>query len=111
MKGIFKLIKWLVVLAVAVGAAVGASYVGARATAGKLLGSHAPFTGRQVELAWQGTERLRGNPRAWIFTYRRSNVPGVASATIYVSLTGELLATAPQDLHARIEAWERARLP
>lgn len=111
MQGLARLLKWLIGLAAVGAVLLGISYVGARATAGKLLGSEPPFSGREVELAWKGTPDLSGSPRAWVITYHASRLPGVRSAKIYVSLTGELIATSPRDLDVRLDAWERAKEP
>lgn len=110
MQAVFKLIKWLLLAAIVGAVLLGVSYLGARATAGKLVGPNPPLFDRQAELAWKGVEGLRGNPRGWILRYR-SRLPGVPRATIYVSLTGELIATSPPDLDTRLEAWDRARQP
>lgn len=111
MQGLSRLLKWLLLAAVVGGAVLGVSYIGARTTAGKLLGPNPPLGSRGTVLAWKGAEGLRGSPRAWVFTYRASQLPGVPRARIYVSLTGELIATTPPDLDLRLEAWDRAREP
>jgi hypothetical protein len=87
------------------------SYAGARLAAGRLVGTGKPLAGRETQFAFKGVERLPGRPRAWVFTYSISQLPGVARATIYVSPTGAILAMQPADLDARIDAWERAREP
>lgn len=109
MRGFSRLLKWLLLAAVVGGVALGVSYLGARATAGKLLGPNPPLRSRATELAWNGAEGLRGSPRVWVFTYRASQLPGVPRARIYVSLTGELIATTPPDLDLRLDAWDKAR--
>ncbi|HET7040121.1 MAG TPA: hypothetical protein VFH97_09540, partial [Gemmatimonadales bacterium] len=84
---------------------------GARATAGKIVGSTPPLSDRSVTLAWKGVPELRGNPRAWVVRYGRTQLPGVRSAVIYVSLTGKLITMRPVDLDQRLEAWEKAQQP
>lgn len=102
----------IVVLLAIVGGALGLlSYVGARAAAGKILGPNQPVGDRSAEFAWGGVASLPDRPRAWVFTYHSSQLPGVASAQIVVSPTGEVLAMQPADLDLRVEAWERTRLP
>lgn len=112
-----KLFKLLVLL-IGVGLLLYAgSYAGARFTAGKVVGSTPPLSGRSIVFqGWRppsfaGVAELPGQPRAWVISYARTDLPGVRSATIYVSPTGKLIATRPRDLAARIEAWERAQEP
>lgn len=106
-----RVLKWLFILAVVAGGLAVMSYAGARVTAGKLIGPNRPVTGRTIEFAFEGAAQLPGKPRAWIFTYRQSRLPGVGYVQIFVSPTGNLIATVPSDLEQRLEAWERARLP
>lgn len=102
----------LLVLVVLVAAALGTtSYVGARATAGKLLGNDPPMSDRTITFAFRGVPDLPGQPRAWIITYAKTRLPGVRTATVYVSPRGRLLATKPKDLDVRLEAYEKALEP
>ena len=106
--------RWLKLLALLVLAAVvlgAASYAGARATAGKVVGNDPPMWERTITFAYQGVPDLPGNPRAWVITYRHTRLPGVRSATIYVSIRGKLLATHPKDLDVRLEAYDKALEP
>jgi hypothetical protein len=106
-----KLVKLLLLL-LAVGALLGlTSYVGARATAGKLVGSDPPLTKRSITFAYQGVPDLPGRPRAWVIHYDRTRLPGIRRATIYVSPTGALITTKPKDLATRIEAYRRSLEP
>jgi hypothetical protein len=108
---VFRLLKWLVMLA-AIAAMLGAaSYAGARFTTGRLVGPTPPLSGREIRFEFKGVEELPGRPRAWVFTYGASRLPGVRSARIYVSPTGRLIATRPADLDLRLEAWEKAQQP
>lgn len=106
-----RLLKWIVVLGAISGLAMGASYVGARAAAGKFLGPEPPLTGREVSLKLGGVDDLEGNPRAWVFTYTQSQLPGVRSAVIYLSLTGKIIQTRPRNLDLILDAWTRAQEP
>ena len=106
-----RLFKWLMMLGTLAGVLAGMSYVGARATAGKLLGIDSPLSNRTVEFAFVGVTGLRANPRAWVFTFRSSELPGVARAQIYISPTGKLLATQPADLELRLERLARSKMP
>ena len=106
-----RLIKWIIVLAMIGGLAYGASYVGARAAAGKLLGPEPPLTGRSVAFAFKGVQDMTDTPRLWVFTYTRSQLPGVSRAVIYVSPTGKIVRTEPANLEALVDAWEKAQEP
>lgn len=106
-----KLFKVVAVLALVAGLLTAASYLGARARAGGLLGSNPPVGNRSIDFAFSGVASVRGNPRAWVFTYRSSQLPGVSGIRIYISPTGKLLGTEPPDLERRLEAYERAREP
>ena len=102
-------LKLLVVLAFVGGLVALGSYAGARATAGKLLGSDPPVSERSVRFAFSGVEDLPNKPRAWVFTYGRNEL-GVRSVEIYISPSGTVLGTRPRNLVARLEAYE-AREP
>lgn len=106
-----RLIRWIILLAIVGGLAYGGSYVGARAAAGKFLGPEPPLTGRQVAFAFKGAEGLEGKPRVWVFTYTRSELPGVSRAVIYLSPTGQILKTVPANLDVLMDAWEKAQEP
>lgn len=106
-----KLLRWLLFLLIVGGVAAAASYAGARATAGKLLGQQPPASDRRTRFAFRGVPELPGTPRAWIITYGRTSLPGVRTVTIYVSITGQLLATRPRNLAERLDAYEQSREP
>jgi hypothetical protein len=108
---VFKLIKWLFLLAFVGTLLSSASYAAARLRAGQIVGSNPPLSGRTVDFAFKGVEDLTGNPRAWVVTYRSSQLPGVRGAKVFISPTGKLIGTVPPDLGRRIEAWERSREP
>lgn len=107
----FKLIKWLFLLAFVATLLSGASYAAARFRVGQMVGSTPPLSGRTIGFAFTGVENLSGKPRVWVFTYRSSELPGVRGAKVYVSPTGKLIATVPADLGRRIEAWEKSKEP
>ncbi|HWP38010.1 MAG TPA: hypothetical protein VNL18_10705 [Gemmatimonadales bacterium] len=106
-----RLFKWLLLAALLCAAFVIYSYLGARITAGKVLGPNPPVSDRTIEFAFDGVPDLQGRPRAWVITYRASRLPGVRRVQIYVSPMGELIATRPADLSTRLDAWEKSRLP
>lgn len=87
-------------------ALAGASYAGARFTAGRLVGPNpsttlGPLSNR---FAFEGVPSLSGKPRAWVLAYPNATGFGRGGAEIYVSVTGDLLGTRPKDLGARLEA-------
>lgn len=92
----------LLVIGTALG---GASYAGARFTAGKLVGlgptTLGPLTTR---FAFTGISNLPAKPRGWVLAYPNASGFGRGGAEIYVSATGNLLGTRPKDLAARLEA-------
>ena len=108
MSRIFKLLLIVGVISVTL---VGISWIGARATAGNLLGLRPPLSNRTMEFAFDGVPGIRGNPRAWVITYASSTLPGVKKAEIVVSPTGRLLGTSPPDLDVRLAQWEKSKLP
>ena len=87
------------------------SYMGARFTAGRMLGADPPLTGRTIVFAYNGAPQLPGKQRVWVFTYNRSKLPGVYRAQIFISFNGRVVATRPVDLNDRLAAWEKTRLP
>ena len=87
------------------------SYLGARFTAGQLLGNDPPLTGRTVKFHFKGVPNQPGNPRAWVFTYTQSKLPNTARAELVISFNGRLIATRPADLRERLFAYEKTRLP
>lgn len=83
----------------------GASYAGARFTAGKLVGPNPTTLGPlDARFAFTGVPNLPGKPRAWVLAYPNATGLGRGGAEIYVSVTGDLLGTRPRDLGARLEA-------
>ena len=93
-------------LLLVIGAALGgASYAGARFTAGKLVGpGPSPLGALTSRFAFEGVPGLPSKPRAWVLAYPNATGFGRGGAEIYVSVTGDLLGTRPKDLGARLEA-------
>ena len=99
----FRLVKIILALGLVVGLLYGASYAGSRAAAGKVVGPNPTFMGeRDIELNLKGVEELEGHPRAWVYTYGPTELPGVATATIYVTLEGKVIRTRPRNLAERV---------
>jgi len=85
-------------------ALAGASYAGARFTAGKLVGPNPTTLGPlTTRFAFTGIPNLPAKPRAWVLAYPNASGFGRGGAEIYVSITGDLLGTRPKDLGARLE--------
>jgi hypothetical protein len=82
----------------------GASYAGARFTAGKMIGPNNPLGPLEARFAFAGVPDLPSKPRAWIMAYPSARGYGRSGAEIYVSPTGKLLGTKPRDLGRRIES-------
>jgi hypothetical protein len=92
-------------LLVIVSALAGASYAGARLTAGRLIGPEPNgFGSATTHFAVSGIRALRAKPRGWVVAYPHATGFGQTGAEIYVSPTGHLLGTRPADLAQRIEA-------
>jgi hypothetical protein len=106
-----KLIKLLFLVAV-LGAVAGlVSYIGARATVGKMVGNDPPLTARTISFAYQGEPDLPGKPRVWVFQYDQTRLPGVRRVTIYVSISGKIVSMKPKDLDRRLDAYARSLEP
>jgi len=99
----FRLLKFIIGIGLILGLVAGYSYAGSRFAAGRVLGPSPTFMGqRKIELNLKGVEELDGNPRAWVYTYGPTQLPGVNTATIYVSLEGKLIRTRPRNLAERV---------
>ena len=90
-------------LLVIAAALVGASYAGARFTAGRLMGPE-PKGRSTIHFAFNGIPALPSKPRGWIVAYPFATEFGSHGAEIYVSPVGRLIGTRPADLARRVEA-------
>jgi hypothetical protein len=108
MERFFKFV--LVVCGLAVGFAA-YSYLGARMTVGQILGTESPLSQRSIHFEYHGVPSLPGHPRAWVFTYRHTQLPGTPVAQFFVSYNAQIIATRPPDLRQRIDRWQKARMP
>ena len=98
----------LLIVAVVVAIAVGASWALASNTVSDVLGEPPPQTGRShLTLYWQGAPALKDHARAWLFAYQGTRVPGAPNIRIYVSLAGKLLRVEPGDLPVRLKSMRR----
>jgi hypothetical protein len=94
-------------LVIAAGLA-GASYAGARFTAGKVVGPNPSLGPLTAQFAFAGVPSLPGQPRAWIMSYPEAQRFGRDGAEVYVSVTGRLLGTWPEDLEEQLDAQRSA---
>jgi hypothetical protein len=95
----------LFLILVIVAALAGASYAGARFTAGKLTGPRPTGLGSSTtRFSFEGISTLKAKPRGWIIAYPSAHEFGRGGAEIYVSPTGRLLGTRPADLALRLQA-------
>lgn len=82
----------------------GASWAGAYASVGMLLGSPPPEMGTQTTtFLWQGMPQRAGHPRVWRFAFGPTRIPGAPTVRIYVTPLGRVVETDPADLEARIK--------
>jgi len=98
-----KAFKWLVILGFLFGLAFAFSYLGARATVGKLT-RNSETGKRTIRFLWGGARTIPGRPRVWQFTFSQMADYGNQRAVVYVSPTGAIVRTVPADLAARLEA-------
>ena len=95
-------------LLVIVAALAGASYAGARFTAGKLTGPSPQGLGASAtRFEFKGITSLQAKPRGWVVAYPSAREFGSRGAEIYVSPTGQLLGTRPANLAQVLESRRR----
>jgi hypothetical protein len=98
-----RLIWWTMILAVLGALLFGASWAAAYTSVGQLLGAPPPQMGTQsTTFLWHGMPKTRGHPRAWLFAFGPTLIPGATNVRIYVAPTGQILLTEPYDLDSRI---------
>src|SRR5918997_3783507 len=95
----------LFLIAIIAASLTGASYAGARFTAGKMIGPKPATLGPvEAHFAFAGVPALPSKPRAWVLAYPGARGFGKGGAEIYVSPTGKLLGTKPRDLVRQLES-------
>ncbi|HYT71099.1 MAG TPA: hypothetical protein VEK78_06920 [Gemmatimonadales bacterium] len=96
---------WLTVMAAFAAALLaGASWAGAYAAVGTLLGSPPPEMGTQsTTFLWRGMPQRPGHPRVWRFAFGPTRIPGAPTVRIYVSPLGRVVQIEPADLEARVK--------
>jgi hypothetical protein len=97
---------WLTVMAACAAALLaGVSWVAAIMAVGTLLGAPPPEMGTQSSsFLWEGAPQLAGHPRVWRFAFGPTVIPGAPTVRIYVTPLGQVAATEPADLAARVKA-------
>ena len=107
-----KLMKFFLLVLLIGGLLTAGSYGVAYLAQGKLVGAQPLDLGtQQTRLATEGIADLPGAPKAWIFSYGPTKVPGMAQVEIYVSLTGSILGTKPKNFTTRLQAFRAAQTP
>lgn len=105
---IARFIWFLLMLALVAALLAGASWMAAYYRVGDLLGAPPPEMGRQsTTFVWRGLSNLRGHPRAWRFDFGPTHIPGAPNVRIYVSPTGALIATDPENLQGLLNDFRR----
>jgi len=100
----------LFLLIVVLAALVGASYAGAKFTAGGVVGADHPGLGLSTtHFAFDGIRSLKNHPRGWVVAYPSARDMGPGGAEIYVSPTGTLLGSRPGDLGRRMDEARKSR--
>lgn len=108
-----KLLKRLILLGFVAGLLAAGSYFGARAAAGKFvsggkeLGSDRggqQLGERTIKFRWEPVRGIPASRRTWEFTYSSASVNDNYPIKIYVSPTGKIVATVPDDLGERLAA-------
>lgn len=103
--------KWFAILAFLGLIATGISFMGMRLKVGQLIGdADFAFVQRSVRFAKDSIPG-QGERYVWAVTWGAVRLPGIRTATVWVSPTGNVIATDPADLEARIAAYERSREP
>ena len=105
-----RIIKILVLTALVLGAAGAVSFAGAFMKMKSYLGDDLPALGPRQSSFVPKADELEGDPMVWKFQYPQTQIEGLQSITIYVSLGGAVKGTIPANLNARLEP-HRERMP
>jgi hypothetical protein len=99
-----RLFWYTLMLAAALAAAAGVSWVIAYNTVDNVLGAPPPQMGTQTTtFLWDGIPRTPAHPRAWRFAFSPTLIPGAPKVVIFVSPLGRLLRLEPSDLVTRLK--------
>ncbi|MGB7213187.1 MAG: hypothetical protein WBC97_11245 [Gemmatimonadales bacterium] len=107
-----KLMKLFLTLLLLSGMAAAGSYGVAYLAQGKIVGPQPLELGAQAtRFATEGIPTLPGAPKAWVFSYGPTKVPGMKQVEIFVSPLGSVLGTIPKDFATRLQAYRAAQSP
>lgn len=107
-----KLMKLFLTLLLLSGLAAAGSYGVAYLAQGKLVGAQPLDLGAQeTRFATEGIATLPGAPKAWVFSYGPTKIPGMKQVEIYVSPLGAILGTNPKNFATRLQAYRAAQTP
>ena len=105
---ISRLFWYLVMLALAAGVVLGASWAIAFNTVGTLLGAPPPRMGhQQTRIIWADPRKTPTQPYIWRYSFEPSVIPGAPSVEIDLSPLGRIVNTFPPDLEGRLKAFRR----
>lgn len=102
----WRLIKFVVILALLVGAAGAISFAGAFMKMKDYLGPNLPPLGPRTSTFIPRAENLDDKP-VWQFQYSNTQMQGLQAFTVFVSPTGNIVATIPPNLNTRLERYRR----
>jgi len=104
--GMARLIRLFLGLALGTAVAVGVSWAVALHRVGVLLGDPPPRMGtHSTTFLWDGMPQVEGRPRAWLFAFGPTAIPGARDVRIYVTPLGHVVLTEPSDLAARVKVF------
>ncbi|MFI5211002.1 MAG: hypothetical protein ACHQ2E_11200 [Gemmatimonadales bacterium] len=99
---------YLVMLALAAGLVLGASWAIAFNSVGDLLGAPPPQMGQQhTQIIWADPRRTPTQPFFWRYSFEPTVIPGATSVQIDISPLGHIINTFPSDLARRLADFHR----
>ncbi|MFI5234174.1 MAG: hypothetical protein ACHQXA_00555 [Gemmatimonadales bacterium] len=107
-----KLMKFFLLVLLIGGLLAAGSYGAGYLAQGKLVGAQPLDLGaQQTRFATDGIPDLPGAPKAWVFSYGPTKIPGMPQVEIYVSPTGSVLGTKPKNFVTKLQAYRAAQTP
>jgi hypothetical protein len=105
-----RIVKLLLLVVCLLGGAGVVSFAGAFIKMKSYIGDNLPALGSRDWALVPKAEQIDGNPTVWKFQYANTEIQGLKSITVFVSLTGSIERTIPVNLSARLEP-HRRRMP